>query len=426
VMPAKRELDLGTPLLVVFVIAQPLIVDFSSIWNTIVLRWCFLLACSGIALAIGVKQRIFTRRTCNRPLMVFLALILVSALLSQYRREAFLGAGTRLTGFLSWACFVVLFLFAAGLASRKPRVLERVTGPVWRLSVVVIVVLGILQFFGVDLVGVISPYYNLSYGTIGNSNHLGTYLLTCALPFVVGRYLARPSVATTAELALLHGCLLTTQSRSAWIALAFGLLVILLKHPLRKNLMKMLIVMAVVTAILLPLRGVVIWNEVASLESQAKLALEGSPQAGNFRLFLWQEGLKALKHYWLFGIGPDSYQYIAKEAFDRHYGADYPAKAHNIYLEIVVTMGVPALLAYLWFMSCCIRRFDPKDAGQFTFFFMLAVYLVQGLFLNDVLSVYPVFLTLLGVGAGTYADTPAQGAEAGPAPRPAPTPGTGG
>ena len=402
-MFTKRELDLGTPLLVVFVIAQPLIVNFTSIWNTIILRWCFLLSVSGLALAIGLKQRTFSRQTCTRPLLAFLALVLVSALLSAHKKEAFIGAGTRLTGFVSWVCFVVLFLFASGLASRKPRTLDRVTGPVWRFSVAVIAVLGILQFFGIDLVGLISPHYNLSYGTIGNSNHLGTYLLTCPLPFVVSRYLAGPSVVTTTELALVYGCLLTTQSRSAWIALAFGLLVILLKHPLRKNLVRMLLVMAVVSAILVPMRGFAIWQEAASLESQAKLALEGNPQAGNLRLFLWQEGLKALKNYWPFGTGPDSYLYIAKDAFEREFGENYPAKAHNIYLEIAVTMGVPALLAYLWFLLCCLRRFNPKDAGQFTFFFMLLTYLVQGLFLNDVLSVYPVFLTLLAAGVGTSA-----------------------
>jgi putative inorganic carbon (HCO3(-)) transporter len=407
----KRELDLGTPLLVVFIIAQPLIINFASLWDTIILRWCFLLSVSGLALAMGLKKRIFSRSTCTLPLVVFLLLVLVSALLSEHRKEAFIGAGSRLTGFVSWACFVVLFLFAAGLAAQKPRTLDRVTGPVWRVSVAVIAVLGLLQYFGIDLVGVISPTYNLSYGTIGNSNHLGTYLLTCPLPFVVNRYLAGPTVATTAELALVYGCLLTTQSKSAWIALAFGILVILWKHPLRKNLIKMLVVMVIATAALIPFRGLVLWQEAMSLELHAKLALEGNPEAGNFRFFLWQEGLKALPKYALFGIGPDSYLYVAKDALERHFGENYPARAHNIYLETAVTMGLPALLAYLWFLLCCLRRFDPKDAGQFTFFLMLAIYLVQGLFLNDVLSVYPVFLTLLAVGVGATSARPAPNME---------------
>jgi putative inorganic carbon (HCO3(-)) transporter len=402
----KRELDLGTPLLVVFVIAQPLILDPSSIWQTIVLRWCFLLSVSGLALVLGLKQRVFSRRTCALPLAAFLLLVLVSALLSEHTKEAFIGAGTRLTGFFSWACFVVLFLFAAGLASKRPDIYRRVTGPAWRVSIAVISVLGLLQYFGIDLVGVISPTYNLSYGTIGNSNHLGTFLLTCPLPFVLTRYLAGPTAVTAVEMALVYGCILTTQSKSAWIALVFGLLMVLWRHPMRKNLIRMMVIMAVVTAVLLPLRGLAIWREAKSLGSDARLALEGDPQAGNFRLFLWQAGLGALHRYALFGVGPDSYLYIAKDAFERQYGENYPARAHNIYLEIAVTMGVPALLAYLWFLLCCLRRFDPKDSVQFTFVLMLGIYLVQGLFLNDVLSVYPVFLTLLATGVGLVSPAP--------------------
>jgi len=63
-------------------------------------------------------------------------------------------------------------------------------------------------------------------------------------------------------------------------------------------------------------------------------------------------------------------------------------------------MGIPALLAYLWLLAAVMIRSSRADPLGLAFFLMVAVYLVQGFFLVDALSVFPLFWALLGLALG--------------------------
>ncbi|MGI6575500.1 MAG: hypothetical protein ACOX3A_06590 [bacterium] len=67
-----------------------------------------------------------------------------------------------------------------------------------------------------------------------------------------------------------------------------------------------------------------------------------------------------------------------------------------------MTIGIPALIAYLWFLKLIAVDLDRKEPLHFAVLLMIVIYLLQGIFLVDTLVVYPLFWILLGMGKGFY------------------------
>ncbi|MCL0071894.1 hypothetical protein M1N51_01595, partial [Peptococcaceae bacterium] len=98
------------------------------------------------------------------------------------------------------------------------------------------------------------------------------------------------------------------------------------------------------------------------------------------------------------GIGPDHLLYQGIVTPDRV----LVDKARSMYLETTVTLGVPALLALLAFLSFCLR--PPGSALQGVLLAMVVVYLVHGLFAAENLLVLPLFWVVLGLLLGLRAE----------------------
>jgi len=120
--------------------------------------------------------------------------------------------------------------------------------------------------------------------------------------------------------------------------------------------------------------------------------LEG--QAGSNRLLIWTETLKLIPQNWAFGVGPD-HLFYAGIVINDNTAVD---KAHNIFLEIAVTMGLFALFAYMAFLFFFLR--PGKTDHEFMYFIMIATYLIQGLFNIEVVTVMPLFWIVLGLSLG--------------------------
>jgi len=228
-----------------------------------------------------------------------------------------------------------------------------------------------------------------------------------AFPFAALRFLQKPAWRTVLILGLTYGSLLTTLCRGAWVGLFVGFLLFLFCYPAKKNLLAMIAVMLAVTAILMPARDWRLLRRLGSASSEIEMALSGDTEAGSARFLLWQESLSALSRAPLVGVGPDALLYVSQEKFERRFGKGIAIKAHNIYLEIAATMGIPALLMYLWFLGRIVSKTDRRDPLQFSFFAMVVIYLVRGFFLVDVITVYPLFWLLLGFYQGTKSLEPA-------------------
>ena len=404
-LEGKHRIEkLQIPVIMLLMTVYPLLFIPEKGTYTAFLRWMILIVLALIGLCTFIFNRGVPNTKCYFPLSVFIGFVLLSALFSNYQSEAWIGAIYRFTGFLSYLAFIIMFLLAVKTAAGSPDQSRKILNG-WMLFASIIAVIGIMQYLGLNIlaVGTEEQFAPIkSSATIGNSNHFATFMLM-AFPFACIGFLRESTPQSVVILSLIYAAVLTSLCRSAWIGAAVGYLVLCYYYvkTYTRQVLKLTTLLVVVTIVLSPVNDWRLIKQAFSFMYEADLALEGDPEAGSARFLLWEEGLKALPGSLIIGTGPDSYTHIAPERFEARFGDNYYAKAHNIFLEIAVTMGIPALVSYLYFLMCIYKRLSRQDHQEFAFRLMIIIYLVQGFFLVDVIAVYPLFWVLLGLGSGT-------------------------
>ena len=199
------------------------------------------------------------------------------------------------------------------------------------------------------VVGIVQ-YAVLGYDHLGARPHglLGLYmtfsgvlmLVTCAtvarLIFGQGRVIW-PMVAIPA----LVVALVVTNTRNAWIGTFLAVSVLLAIRNWK------LVLVAPVAAIL------ALALAPGLVQSRARSILDANDPANRDRLVMWKIGRDVVRDHPIFGIGP--------EQIDRHYTRyreAYPEAVnprnphlHNVPIQIAAERGIPALLAWLWFVG---------------------------------------------------------------------------
>ena len=127
---------------------------------------------------------------------------------------------------------------------------------------------------------------------------------------------------------------------------------------------------------------------------------------GSARGWIWRNALEVLPDNPIFGTGPDTFRYALgnarqAEAAER-YNVLYYDKAHNIFLQIAVCMGIPALIAYIIFLGGVFipsvkRAFDRPVL--FSFGAAALAYVIQSFFAVEVPITTPLLWIALGVMA---------------------------
>ena len=105
---------------------------------------------------------------------------------------------------------------------------------------------------------------------------------------------------------------------------------------------------------------------------------------------IWKRSLPLVKKYFSVGAGIDNYYFVFK---------DYPLdKAHNIYLQILVTNGLPSLLLYLGLcLLIFIRNIKFKGPLTTALFVAFVGYSIQGFANISVIDVAPYFYVIMGI-----------------------------
>ncbi len=126
---------------------------------------------------------------------------------------------------------------------------------------------------------------------------------------------------------------------------------------------------------------------------------------GTGRMYIWRKSFEYLpKHVWN-GIGIDQFYYIAGDTavYDRYTG-NVVDKAHNEYLQILVTEGVFKALTYIiflgWIFFKCIKCFlkNGQKEPLFVGLFMAFVgYSIQAFFNISITRVAPIFFMVIGL-----------------------------
>lgn len=352
-------------------------------------------------------------------LSIFISLVCLSTVLSENPMTSIYGTENRSEGLFTFIAYGSIFLFSYRFieGNHLHNVLKGIVG----VSVFVSVY-GILQHYQLDFLPRSSGRigYDRSYAFFGNPNFYGSYLVLIIM-LGIALYLTAKNKKTIlfyiTAVSLGYVALLFTGTRSGWLgvfcALLFITVLVILK---RRNLWKkwlllFSVLMSLTVMINLAEQGD-FSNRFGSIFSDAsKIALqETTGREGSSRWFIWRNSLQLVKDYFWIGSGPDTFKYVfpaTPEEREQYLGNRFMIvdKAHNEYLQLAITLGVPALILYLSLVVFVVRKtFQAiRIASEYEKIILYGLlsailgYLVQAFFNISVVSVAPFLWVILGI-----------------------------
>lgn len=296
----------------------------------------------------------------NIFLFIYFILISISLIFSLDPILSIQGRFLRYDGYTTQLIYIILFLFARTIHCIDEKFIYAVS-----ISSSMLSLFGILQYLGLDpfIRDLTRMSWTSAFSTFGNPNFFGSYLVL-QIPFslyIISAYKQNWAYITYG---LSFLALLMTMTRSAWLgsSVSFGFLSIFLLR-FQKNfrillLYSFLIIISFNFCINnnLVLRFLTIVNETEVLFTTSYIDNPNLIEhLGSVRMFIWIRVLKLIKMRPLFGWGIENLSL----AFDSYFYNDIikilgrytiPDKAHNDFLQIAVSSGIPSLIAYLAFL----------------------------------------------------------------------------
>jgi O-antigen ligase len=286
----------------------------------LVIRW----------LASGVIA--FKRTPIDLPLLAFVGSAVLSAIAGINVNIGIFGSYTRYDGALTLITYAALFWLAIQSIEDSDAARGLLRAMLAGGSLVALVAIG--QWLRDTFLGIHVPR---AYGTLGNANVLGAYLVML-MPAAYHELRAASSIETRLlaanTLVVMGVALVMTVSHSAWLglALAAAILVVGRQHPRlsRKWQITSVVVATSIVAVVAP------------------IALSRSTDVAT-RWGIWRDSLQVIRSRPLLGYGPDTFGLIYPR-FQSGQWAGYAQidKAHAELLQVAATQGLVGLAVMLW------------------------------------------------------------------------------
>ena len=111
---------------------------------------------------------------------------------------------------------------------------------------------------------------------------------------------------------------------------------------------------------------------------------------------IWQNSLKLVPKYLFFGCGPDNFGYAYVKSYP--WGSVYYDKAHNEYLQTLVTQGIFVFITYLTLLGIIFfKGLKCKDNLTIVLLISFVGYSVQAFLNISVTTVAPFYFIIMGL-----------------------------
>ncbi len=399
-------------LAVVPLIIAPFLYDYFYLPKIIAI-YCFAIILY-VCHAIATKKSEITNDALSIILLLYWLTLVVSTIFSINYTNTIWGGFRREEGLFAILAYGVLFVISKTYYTHCQKYIKWII-----LSAVLVSLYGIMQYFGFDPIPRDDIRYSWvsTFSTMGNPNFLGSYLVLL-FPISAFEYLKSQKVHYLPTCAMIYLCLLLTFTRSAY--LGFGVTFIMLVFYILKNRAYRKKFILLLTILLLITVSVNIQSEGRLLrrflsiggDAQKFIAKEENyEKAGASRIYIWSRTLVLIKERPLVGYGLENLGIVFtakyKDEMMEKYGKVYLYdKAHNEYLHIAVTTGIPSLILYLTFIGICMAKgikHTKSDSDYMMYLTAVTSYLVQAFFNISVVCVAFIFWIFLGAIVNPHA-----------------------
>ncbi len=139
---------------------------------------------------------------------------------------------------------------------------------------------------------------------------------------------------------------------------------------------------------------------------------EITESSGAGRLLVWMNSLTLVKDYAFFGSGPDTFGSAYHALFPLNLGTYYD-KAHNEYIQMLITLGIPFLVSYLGLCITCItysikniakkwkQGLINQSSLEIACLIAILAYMAQACFNISVVDVAPFYWMILGIAVAS-------------------------
>lgn len=380
------------------------------------------LVCFGIfALILYVIYRIINKSTRYWDLIILIMSFL--GYLSYYyafdRKVALRGFLLGREGLFVIYSYYVIFLLSSVLKNKKMKdnILKTFT-----ICGIMQVIYGLLQVFGISNIfdlHIVGNWKNAS-GLVFNSNFYGSYMVLLN-GLWISKYFFDEEINYKYFLILfifMIGILISGAMSSIVALMIMILFVILYSLVIKKVYIKTFIkkIGMYIVSLILIYSVVVLWTksdltkDVKELYSQSISTISGNidESFGTGRVYIWKEALKYFPDYVYTGIGIDNFAYIGHRdgtyIYDSVEKNNIIYKAHNEYLQILVTEGIFMFVVYLIFLGSVfvvgikvINNSKNKNLIVYSLFLMFFGYCIQAFFNISMTLIAPIFYMTSGM-----------------------------
>lgn len=304
-------------------------------------------------------------------IFLFLLAALLSTLLSINPITSFLGFYERqqgLTSLIYCITFFILLCFNLDSQNNKEDKFIKINRIIWTvvLSSFLVSLYGLAQIAGYDFTEWTEPASLTGRATssLGQPNFLASYLLLVVAfsiyLFVKSKkFLIKFILGVITLIQLL--CLFFTYSRAGWIGFILGALITGIVYVLTVGINKEKIAILFKNKLAIFIFITVIFGSVILIINnplfvdRIKSMADAKSGSTAVRLNFWKASMDAIKKRPIFGYGPDVLGDVFVKYYKNNWAVygrvnDYPDKAHNLFLDIILSSGVVGLLSFLYLL----------------------------------------------------------------------------
>ncbi|MBO4293067.1 MAG: O-antigen ligase family protein [Clostridia bacterium] len=364
--------------------------------------YIFLMFINVIVIIIHLIKNKYEKNGAHICVLFIFVFALIATMFARIQRVALLGFQDRYEGLFSIAYYLTLMILSSFLDKKHKKIIVNCiifTG-------VIQAVYALLQTYKLPWISNSHP--GAAQGFITNPNFFGTFMVLCSC-FSIGLFIdeekiSRKIIYIFTSVILMIG-LLISNTASAGVALVFVLIYILVYCIKKKKIAKLIATIAIISISTIITLNLGKTNMLKDLTQTAKEATEvakgnADDKFGSSRMFIWKNTLPIIPKYLLHGAGIDNFYFaFGEEPLQTDDGKTIFDKAHNEYLQTLVTQGIFSLISYLALYALILKKGIKYSFKENEIYLILPIigYLTQAFFNISVIEVAPIFYISIGL-----------------------------
>lgn len=401
-----------TIVLTILLVILPLAIMPDTKDYTLPKVWCLLIGGFILLILLFLNYKELTIEKQDYFLLLYSLFIFISTMNSTEVMISIMGTKYRYEGMLALFAYIVIYFCAKDFFKyKKNKNLLYICQAVY----ITISVLSIFQYYMVLPTNSLKPIFNKgACGTFGNTNFMGSFA-SMGIPIFVITYILNNNKVSLVTSFLVFFSLIGCNARSGWVAfILFGImmLIYLIKNKNKEYFKRTIILgigfIMIFSIMSIPFSNNPVRSKIMSISKDiSSIKEEGiNNKLGSRRIQIWKIVLDLTSKYPIFGVGTDNLKIgilknLTQDAVDFiNTNAGMIDKAHNEYLQIAATLGIPALVIYIVAVCMIVLPKLPKLFKQENVFLILCViisYLAQAFFNISTIGIAPLFWFALGI-----------------------------